>query len=112
VGKEIANQRKRVWRDEWEYGRIRLYDHTSARLRTILNKERLRLYIERSTAKDLGASVTSWNRDIAQVSQILEEVNRLRREKGWNTHDDDDGDAQTASPELPDRTQESMGQRT
>jgi hypothetical protein len=83
--REILNKRTRAWRDPYEYGRIRLYDHTSWLLRRLLNKERLRLYIERREAQRLGSSVTSWNREIGHVSQILDEVNRLRKEKGWVT---------------------------
>lgn len=90
MAREIANRRQRTWRDEYEYGRIRLYDHTSWKLREILNRERLRLYIERKQAIALGASVTSWNREIAQVTQMLDEVNRLRREKGWVTTSEGD----------------------
>lgn len=92
MNKEIVNRRKRVWHDPFEYGRIRLYDHTSWRLREVLNRERLRLYIERKQAQQMGASVSSWNREIGEISQILGEVNRLRREKGWVTATEEDDD--------------------
>lgn len=75
-----------------EYGRVRLYDHTSWLLRQILNRERLRLYIERREARSQGIPLTPWNREISRVSQILDEVNRLRREKGWITTSEYDND--------------------
>jgi hypothetical protein len=106
VEHKTVNHRRRVWRDPYEYGRIRLYNQTSWMLRDLLNRERLRLYIERKEAAKTGTSLTTWNQDIAKITQILGEVNRLRREKGWNTATEQDdgepeyGNTERTSPEL------------
>lgn len=109
--KSIPSERTRSWVDPYEYGRIRLYNHTSYQLRQILNRERLRLYIERKRARNLGSeTLTTWNREIAQVTQMLDEVNRLRREKGWVTTDGEHkrGDPQTTGAELSEGSSEPM----
>lgn len=104
--RETVNHRNRTWRDPYEYGRIRLYDNTSWILRDLLNRERLRLYIERKEAARQGISLTPWNQDIAKITQILGEVNRLRREKRWVTATEQDdgepehGDKEATGPEV------------
>jgi hypothetical protein len=109
VDEEMSLPRRR-WREgEYEYGRIRLYAHTSWLVRQILHKERLRLFVERRAAKDLGSSVTTWNRQIAQVTQVLEEIDRLRNEKGWLDGEPERRDKETTSPELSTKEARAVG---
>lgn len=66
-----------------EYGRIRLYPDTSAMLRRILLNERDLALLARKHRPE-GEATAPYNKRIALLEQMLDELGRMREEKGWH----------------------------
>jgi hypothetical protein len=66
-----------------EYGRIRLFEHTSDMVLRLLFQERNRLAMARRD-RPSGTPTKPWNHQIEVIDQVIDEVRRMRTEKGWS----------------------------
>lgn len=65
------------------YGRIRLYDDSSSYLRKLLIAERDLLCLARKHRPE-GEETYDYNKRIALIDKVLDELSRMRAEKGWS----------------------------
>lgn len=68
-----------------EYGRIRVYEDASLLLDNVLRLERDRIAMQRRTTIETDPTVKTqpFNRQIKLIDQLLDEVERMRDECGW-----------------------------
>ena len=66
------------------FGRIRLYEDQADFLRTLLKLERDRVTLQRKRHKDDEGS-HPFNRQIHFIDQMLDELERTRKEMGWRS---------------------------
>jgi len=69
------------------YGRIRLTEQQAYDLRDILGRERTRLLTARAEMRDyeVSAAVSQYNRLVARLERMQEELDRMTDEMGWET---------------------------
>lgn len=70
------------------FGRIRLYEDQADFLRTLLKLERDRVTLQRKRHKEDEEGSHPFNRQIHFIDQMLDELERTRKEMGWRSTND------------------------
>jgi len=82
-------------------GRIRLNENEARYLYWLLEDERLALLIERKEAQKAGENIHSYQREIAHVRNVRNEVSLLMQQKGWSIGQHEQSDEEDSDPGVP-----------